>query len=78
LVAGRRDDRRRYRGGGAERLRRGPLVDEEWFATARIIEPPAKAAISIRLDRDVIEWFKNNSERYQSKINAVLRSYIEA
>jgi len=54
-----------------------PLVDEDWFAKARVVEPPAKAAISIRLDRDVLEWFRGNSERYQSKINAVLRSYME-
>jgi uncharacterized protein (DUF4415 family) len=54
-----------------------PLADEDWFSTARIVEPPAKVAISIRLDEDVLEWFRANSERYQSKINAVLRAYME-
>ena len=49
-----------------------PLADEAWFETARIVEPPAKQAISIRL-----EWFRTNSDRYQSKINAVLRAYME-
>lgn len=54
-----------------------PLADEAWFETARIVEPPAKQAISIRLDSDVLEWFRTNSDRYQSKINAVLRAYME-
>lgn len=54
-----------------------PLADEVWFETAEIVEPPSKQAISIRLDSDVLEWFRNNSDRYQSKINAVLRSYME-
>lgn len=52
-------------------------ADAAWFETARIVEPPAKQAISIRLDSDVLEWFRTNSDRYQSKINAVLRAYME-
>lgn len=54
-----------------------PLADDEWFRTARVVEPANKQAVSIRLDRDVLEWFRDNSERYQTKINAVLRSYME-
>lgn len=54
-----------------------PLMDEEWFANAEIVEPPTKKAISIRLDRDVLDWFQSNSDRYQSKINAVLRAYMD-
>lgn len=54
-----------------------PLVDETWFQTARIVEPQNKQAISIRLDQDVLNWFRANSDRYQSKINAVLRAYME-
>lgn len=54
-----------------------PLADETWFQEALIVEPPAKQAISIRLDEDVLAWFRTNSDRYQSKINAVLRAYVE-
>lgn len=54
-----------------------PITDESWFASARIVEPAGKQAISIRLDQDVLEWFRANSDRYQSKINAVLRAYME-
>ncbi|NJK73178.1 MAG: BrnA antitoxin family protein [Microcoleus sp. SU_5_6] len=36
-----------------------------------------KQAISLRVDRDVLEWFKNQGKGYQSLMNAVLRSYAE-
>ena len=36
---------------------------------------PVKTAISLRLDADVLAWFKARSEKYQSKINEVLREY---
>lgn len=37
---------------------------------------PVKKAISLRLDTDVLAWFKARSEKYQSKINEVLREYM--
>lgn len=37
---------------------------------------PIKKAISLRLDADVLTWFKARSEKYQSKINEVLREYM--
>jgi len=36
---------------------------------------PAKAAISLRLDADVLDWFKAQGPGYQTRINAVLRAY---
>lgn len=40
--------------------------------------PPRKAAISIRLDEDVLAFFKAQKGPYQTHINAVLRSYMTA
>lgn len=37
---------------------------------------PVKKAISLRLDADVLAWFKARSEKYQSRINEVLREYM--
>lgn len=37
---------------------------------------PVKKAISLRLDADVLAWFKTRGEKYQSKINEVLREYM--
>ena len=36
---------------------------------------PAKAAISLRLDADVLDWFKAQGPGYQTRINAILRAY---
>jgi uncharacterized protein (DUF4415 family) len=51
-------------------------LDIDW-ADAEVVVPEAKRAISIRLDRDIIEFFKRTGPGYQTKINAVLRSYVE-
>jgi uncharacterized protein (DUF4415 family) len=38
----------------------------------------AKASISLRLDADVLEWFRAQGPGYQTKINAVLRAFKDA
>lgn len=48
------------------------------WASAVVIEPQPKQAVSIRLDQDVLEFFKAKGRGYQTRINAVLRSYMEA
>jgi uncharacterized protein (DUF4415 family) len=53
-----------------------PLVDEEWFASATLVMPKAKEQISIRLDADVLEHFRQYP-RYQTRINAILRAAME-
>ena len=40
--------------------------------------PKTKPLISIRLDSDVLEWFKSQGAGYQTRMNAVLRMYMEA
>ncbi len=58
-----------------------PLVDSEWFKTAKVVMPeslPRKELLTIRLDRKVIDWFKAQGARYQTRMNAVLRAYVEA
>ena len=42
-----------------------------------MVTPKAKQAISIRLDQGVLAFFRATGPRYQSQINAVLRSYVE-
>ncbi len=55
-----------------------PLLSEEWFRTARLVTPEPKVPVSIRVDRDVLEWFKARGPRYQSRMNAVLKAYVVA
>jgi len=40
--------------------------------------PPAKKQITLRIDADVIDFFQHTGRRYQTRINAVLRSYVDA
>jgi uncharacterized protein (DUF4415 family) len=51
--------------------------DVDW-STAEVILPPKKKAISIRVDEDVLKFFKHGGEGYQRRINAVLRSFMRA
>jgi uncharacterized protein (DUF4415 family) len=39
---------------------------------------PKKTLLSLRIDSDVIEWFRGQGAGYQSRINALLRAYMEA
>ena len=55
-----------------------PPLDEEFFANAELRMPQAKPSITIRLDPDVLDWFKSQGKGYQTRINAVLRRYMEA
>nr|WP_284701036.1 BrnA antitoxin family protein [Rhodoplanes tepidamans] len=50
-------------------------VDVDW-SQAVLVVPPKKTAISIRLDDDVLAFFKAEGPGYQRRINAVLRSYM--
>lgn len=49
----------------------------DFWADASVVEPVAKQPISLRLDSDVLDWFRAQGPRYQSRINAVLRSYMD-
>jgi|SRR5215468_1612325 uncharacterized protein (DUF4415 family) len=51
-------------------------IDVDW-SDAVLIVPAKKKAISIRVDEDVLDFFKREGEGYQRRINAVLRSYMQ-
>jgi uncharacterized protein (DUF4415 family) len=50
--------------------------DIDW-SKAVVIIPPKKKAISIRVDEDVLDYFKKQGAGYQRRMNAVLRSYMQ-
>jgi len=51
--------------------------DAIWMKAADRL-PPAKKQITLRIDADVIDFFQHTGRRYQTRINAVLRSYVDA
>jgi uncharacterized protein (DUF4415 family) len=53
------------------------LPDPVWMKAVAEL-PRTKQQITLRIDAEVLEFFKHTGKRYQSRINAVLRSYVEA
>ena len=53
------------------------FLDEDWFEAATFVDPSAeKERISIRLGKDILEFFRAEGRGYQSRINKVLREYV--
>ncbi len=53
-----------------------PIADEAWFANARRTRS-AKEHISIKLDADILAFFRSGGVGYQTRINDVLRAFVE-
>jgi len=57
-------------------------LDDPFFETARHLSPSAllkeiKQQITLRIDADVLEWFRASGSGYQSRMNAVLKAYVQ-
>ncbi|MGI8475772.1 MAG: BrnA antitoxin family protein [Thermomicrobiales bacterium] len=48
------------------------------WSTTQVGIPGPKRQLTVRLDVDVVEWFKTLGPGYQTRMNAVLRSYVDA
>lgn len=57
----------------------GPGLGRDFWANATVVFPEEpKEKLTIRLDADLVRWFKTQGRGYQTRINAVLRTYYEA
>jgi uncharacterized protein (DUF4415 family) len=57
-----------------------PEVTPEMFARGivrRGLQPITKRQLTLRLDSDVIDWFKKQGQGYQTRMNALLRAYMQ-
>lgn len=57
-----------------------PEVTPEMFTKAivrRGLQPRTKSQLTLRLDSDVIDWFKQQGRGWQTQMNALLRAYME-
>ena len=50
----------------------------EFWSKARVMMPRVKTSVHLRLDSDVVEWFKANGKGHLTRMNAVLRAYVDA
>jgi uncharacterized protein (DUF4415 family) len=55
----------------------GPLPDG-WERTVIIGLPPGKDAVKLRIDRDVLAWFRQTGKGYQTRMNNVLRAFVKS
>jgi uncharacterized protein (DUF4415 family) len=67
---------------GASRTRtdapEAPPLGDDFWKRARVVMPPGKTSVHLRVDSDVFDWFKKQGEGHLTRMNAVLRSYVEA
>ena len=52
-------------------------TDAEFWKRAKVVLPARKAIVTMRLDADLLEWFREQ-RGYQTRINAILRAYMDA
>lgn len=52
-------------------------TDVEFWKSAKLVWPSRKAVVTMRLDSDLLEWFRQQ-RGYQTRINAILRAYMDA
>jgi uncharacterized protein (DUF4415 family) len=52
-------------------------TDEAFWKTAKVVLPTPKKIVTMRLDADLLRWFRQ-SPGYQTRINAILRAYMQA
>jgi uncharacterized protein (DUF4415 family) len=73
---------RKRSGPASVRDKDAPAWTPEMFAKAvarnALVRIPKKTLLSLRVDSDVIDWFRAQGSGYQSRMNALLRAYMEA
>jgi uncharacterized protein (DUF4415 family) len=55
-----------------------PRLGKSFWKTAKLTMPEPKKRLTIRVDHDVVAWLKKKGSGYQTRINAILRSYMNA
>jgi len=55
-----------------------PALDKSFFKKELVKLPQKKDSITLRIDHDVLEFFKHQGRGYQTLINAVLKTYVQA
>ncbi len=53
-------------------------TDAKFWKSAKLVMPERKEPITMRIDREVLDWFRARGRRYQTRMNAVLRAYMQA
>ena len=54
------------------------MPDADWFARAQLVAPLTKEMVTLRLDQDVLQYFRVAGRGYQTRINAVLKAFVDS
>ncbi len=57
--------------------RASPKRPPDW-TNLKVAWPQPKQAISLRIDQDILAWFRNGGPGYQTRMNAVLRAFVDS
>jgi uncharacterized protein (DUF4415 family) len=55
-----------------------PELGANFWKKAKLIKPENKIPVSIRIDQDIYNWFRARGKGYQTMINSVLKTYVNA
>jgi uncharacterized protein (DUF4415 family) len=55
-----------------------PETDADFWKNAEVHLPKKKQSLTIRIDPEVLAWFQEQGKGYQTKINAILKTYVDA
>jgi uncharacterized protein (DUF4415 family) len=73
---------KRLRAGGANKTSaKAPEAESlgaEFWSKARVVTLRGKTPVHLRLDSDVVEWFEVNGKGHLTRMNAVLKAYVDA
>jgi uncharacterized protein (DUF4415 family) len=50
----------------------------DFWKSARVVMPSGKTSVHLRLDSDIVKWFKARGKGHLTRMNAVLRAYVES
>ena len=57
-------------------VKTNPMADSSWISDD-LMQVPKKKQLTIRIDEDVLDFYKSEGEGYQTRMNAVLRAFME-
>lgn len=55
-----------------------PALDDSFFMKEMIVLPHKKDSITLRIDHEVLQYFKEQGRGYQTLINAILKTYVQS
>ena len=54
------------------------VPDGDWLRQAKLVKRQPKKTVTLRIDPDILSWFRKRGPGYQTRINAVLRAFVRA